>query len=101
VRLLTSSIQEVLSAAQMNIGDVDLFILHQANVRILDAVAEELRIDPRKMIINLDRYGNTSSGSIPLTLDECMQEGKIRAGSNLLLSGFGGGLAWGTGLFRW
>ncbi len=101
VRLLTSSIQEVLAAAEMNVGDVDLFILHQANARILDAVTQELRIDPRKMVMNLDRYGNTSSGSIPLALDECVQQGRVHAGSHLLLSGFGGGLAWGTGLFRW
>ncbi len=101
VRLLVSSIQDVLAAAQMNIGDVDLFILHQANARILDAVAEELRIDPKRMIMNLDRYGNTSSGSIPLALDECVQQGKIKPGSHLLISGFGGGLAWGAGLWRW
>lgn len=53
------------------------------------------------MAVNLDRYGNTSSGSIPLALDEWFQQGKIRTGSNLLMSGFGGGLAWGTGLFHW
>ncbi|HEV2972261.1 MAG TPA: beta-ketoacyl-ACP synthase III [Pirellulales bacterium] len=101
VRLLAYSIREVLSAAKMTIGDVDLFLLHQANARILDAVAEELKIDPAKMPINLDRYGNTSSGSIPLALDECLQQDRIHPGSNLLISGFGGGLAWGTGLFRW
>ena len=101
VRLLVHSITEVLAAAKLNIGDVDLFLLHQANARILDAVADELKIDPTKMPINLDRYGNTSSGSIPLALDECLQQGRIHPGSNLLLSGFGGGLAWGTGLFRW
>ncbi len=101
VRLLVHSVTEVLAAAKMNLGDVDLFLLHQANARILDAVAEELRIDPARMPINLDRYGNTSCGSIPLALDECLTQGRIRPGSNLLLSGFGGGLAWGTGLFRW
>jgi 3-oxoacyl-[acyl-carrier-protein] synthase III len=101
VRLLVHSITEVLAAAKLNIGEVDLFLLHQANARILDAVAEELKIDPVKMPLNLDRYGNTSCGSIPLALDECLQQGRIRPGSNLLLSGFGGGLAWGTGLLRW
>lgn len=101
VRLLVHSITEVLAAAKLNVGDVDLFLLHQANARILDAVAEELKIDPAKMPLNLDRYGNTSCGSIPLALDECLQQGRIHPGSNLLFSGFGGGLAWGTGLFRW
>ncbi len=101
VRVLEHSIRTVLEAAKLPLGDVDLFVLHQANARILDAVAQALQIDPAKMAVNLDRYGNTSSGSIPLALDECFQQGKIRPGSNLLLSGFGGGLAWGTGLFRW
>ncbi len=101
VRLLAYSIRAVLDAAKLPVGDVDLFVLHQANARILDAVAADLQIDPAKMAVNLDRYGNTSSGSIPLALDEWFQQGKIRTGSNLLMSGFGGGLAWGTGLFHW
>ena len=101
VRLLARSITDVLSAAKLNIGDVDLFLLHQANARILDAVAEQLRIDPARMPMNLDRYGNTSSGSIPLALDACCAQGRVHPGSNLLVSGFGGGLAWGTGLFHW
>jgi 3-oxoacyl-[acyl-carrier-protein] synthase-3 len=101
VRMLVASISDVLHAAGLTVGDVDLFVLHQANIRILDAAAQELGIDPAKLIVNLDRYGNTSSGSIPLALDECVEQGKIRPGSHLILSGFGGGLAWGTGLLRW
>ncbi len=101
VRLLVHSIGEVLAAAKLTPGDVDLYLLHQANARILDAVGTELHIPAAKMPMNLDRYGNTSCGSIPLALDECLSQGRIRPGSNLLLSGFGGGLAWGTGLFRW
>jgi 3-oxoacyl-[acyl-carrier-protein] synthase-3 len=101
VRMLVASINDVLAEAGMTVGDVDLFVLHQANIRILDAAAQELGIDPTKLIVNLDRYGNTSCGSIPLALDECVQEGRIRPGSHIVLSGFGGGLAWGTGLLRW
>jgi 3-oxoacyl-[acyl-carrier-protein] synthase-3 len=101
VRLLVASIRDVLKEAGVTIADVDLFVLHQANARILDAAAAELELDPAKMIKNLDRYGNTSAGSIPLALDECWQQGKIHRGSQILLSGFGGGLAWGTGLLRW
>ncbi|HKD37305.1 MAG TPA: beta-ketoacyl-ACP synthase III [Pirellulales bacterium] len=101
VRMLVHSICEVLMAAKLTPGDVDLYLLHQANARILDAVAAELNIPPAKMPMNVDRYGNTSSGSIPLVLDECLSLGQVRSGSNLVLSGFGGGLAWGTGLFRW
>ncbi len=101
VRLLVASIRDVLEEAKLTIGDVDLFVLHQANARILDAAAAELNIDPAKVVKNLDRYGNTSAGSIPLALDECWQQGQIRRGSQIVLSGFGGGLAWGTGLLRW
>lgn len=101
VRMLVASIGDVLNQAALTIGDVDLFILHQANIRILDAAAQELGIDPAKLIVNLDRYGNTSSGSIPLAIDECIQQGRIRSGSHIVLSGFGGGLAWGTGVWRW
>jgi 3-oxoacyl-[acyl-carrier-protein] synthase-3 len=85
----------------MRIDEVDLAVLHQANIRILDAAAEELGIDRRKLFVNLEQYGNTSAGSIPLALDEAMQQGRIHNGSKLLLCGFGAGLAWGTALWRW
>jgi 3-oxoacyl-[acyl-carrier-protein] synthase III len=101
VRMLVASIGDVLSQTGLTVGDVDLFVLHQANIRILDAAAQELGIDPAKLVVNLDRYGNTSSGSIPLALDECVTDGRIRPGSHIVMSGFGGGLAWGTGLLRW
>jgi 3-oxoacyl-[acyl-carrier-protein] synthase-3 len=101
VRMLVASIGDVLNQSGLTVGDVDRFVLHQANIRILDAAAKELGIDPAKLVVNLDRYGNTSSGSIPLALDECVADGRIRAGSHIVLSGFGGGLAWGTGLLRW
>jgi 3-oxoacyl-[acyl-carrier-protein] synthase-3 len=101
VRLLVSNVHDVLQKAELSLSDVDLFVLHQANARILDAAAQELGINPARMVMNLDRYGNTSAGSIPLALDECWQAGKIRRGTNIILSGFGGGLAWGTGLLRW
>jgi 3-oxoacyl-[acyl-carrier-protein] synthase III len=101
VRLIAQSIRDVLEHAKLPIGEVDLFVLHQANVRILDAAAEELGIDRQKMFVNLDRYGNTSAGSIPLALDEAFQQDRIHRGSNILLCGFGAGLAWGTALWRW
>jgi 3-oxoacyl-[acyl-carrier-protein] synthase III len=101
VRMLVASIGDVLNQTGLTVGDVDLFVLHQANIRILDAAAQELGIDPAKLVVNLDRYGNTSSGSIPLALDECVADGRIRPGNHIVMSGFGGGLAWGTGLLRW
>ena len=82
-------------------SDIDLFIFHQANSRIIDAAAENLGADPDKVLVNVDRYGNTSAGSIPLALDEAFRDGKIQPGSRIILSGFGGGLAWGTALLSW
>jgi 3-oxoacyl-[acyl-carrier-protein] synthase III len=101
IRLIDRSVREVLDQAKLKIEDVDLFVLHQANIRILDAAADELGIDRRKMFTNLEKYGNTSAGSIPLALDEAVQQGRVERGSNIILCGFGAGLAWGTALWRW
>ena len=101
VRLIESTVRDVTREAGLNVSDIDLFILHQANSRIIDAAAENLNVDREKVIVNVDRYGNTSAGSIPLALDEAFRAGKIRPGSRIILSGFGGGLAWGTALLSW
>jgi len=81
--------------------DVDLAIFHQANMRIINSAVKDLGIDPAKVFNNLQRYGNTSSGSIPLALDEAYRQGRIDRGNHILFSGFGAGLAWGTVLMRW
>lgn len=101
VRVVEESIQLVLEKSGLTVEDVSLFLLHQANVRIVDAAIEKLGIPRSKVAINLDRYGNTSAGSIPLCMDEAIQEGRIRRGDVLLMCGFGAGLTWGTSLFRW
>ena len=101
VRLLEESPPQVLQAAGSQLADVKLWILHQANVRILDAAIESLGIDRDRVVMHLDRYGNTSAGSIPIALDESLRAGRIRAGDQILLCGFGGGLSWGTALMRW
>jgi len=101
VRIVTETIVEVLEAAEMRIEDVDLFILHQANLRIINSAVKDLGIDPVKVYNNLDRYGNTSAASIPLALDEAYREGRIGPGSHVLFSGFGAGLVWATTLMRW
>jgi 3-oxoacyl-[acyl-carrier-protein] synthase-3 len=101
IRMLRETIYETLQAAHMNLDDVDLVIFHQANMRIINSAVEDLGIDPKKVFNNLHRYGNTSSASIPLALDEAYQEGRIKPGDHLLFSGFGGGLAWGTVLMSW
>src|SRR6266446_353860 len=100
VGILCDTTQDVLRAANVTVNDVDLFIPHQANIRIINAL-DVLDIPRSKVFINLDRYGNTSAGSIPLALDEAIAEGRVQPGSLILLSGFGAGLAWGTTLIRW
>jgi len=101
VRMLADTIDLVLEKSGMTVDDVSLFLLHQANIRIINAAAEQLGIPEHKLFTNLQKYGNTSGGSIPIVLDEAFQAGKIQRGDVLLLSGFGAGLTWGTGLFRW
>ncbi len=101
VRLVFESINDVLAAAEMKASDIDLAILHQANIRIIYTATDMVGIDRSRVVVNLDRYGNTSAGSIPLALDEAFAAGRIQRGSRLLLSGFGGGLAWGTALWKW
>ena len=81
--------------------DIDLVVPHQANARILDLAIESLGISPDKFFVNVDRYGNTSSGSIPIGLHEAVEQGRIQKGSNVLMIGFGAGLTWGSCLFRW
>lgn len=101
VRMLTDTIELVLEKSGMTVHDVSLFLLHQANIRIINAAAEQLGIPEEKLFNNLHKYGNTSGGSIPIVLQEAIEAGKISRGDTLLLCGFGGGLTWGTGLFRW
>ncbi len=101
IRMLCQSVAEVLGAAEKDITDVDLMILHQANLRIIRSAVEELKIDESRVFNNLERFGNTSAGSIPLALDEAVRQGRIRRGDHLLMSGFGAGLVWGTVLMRW
>jgi len=101
IRLIEDSVREVLKEAQLAIDDIDLLVLHQANIRIMDAAVENLGIPREKLEVNVDRYGNTSAASVPLALDEACRAGRIQPGSRVMLSGFGAGLAWGTALLKW
>ena len=101
VRAVTDSIEVVMRKTGLSAHDIALFVLHQANIRIINNVAEQLAIPVEKMFNNLKDYGNTSGGSIPLALDEAFRAGRIDRGDTLLISGFGAGLTWGTCLFRW
>lgn len=101
VRAVTDSIELVLQKSGMSVHDVELYVLHQANIRIINNVAEQLGIPSEKVYNNLQEYGNTSGGSIPIALDEAIRNGRIERGDTMLMCGFGAGLTWGTCLFRW
>lgn len=101
VRALTDTIELVLERTGTSIPDVDLFVVHQANVRIINYAMEQLGIPAEKVYNNLQRYGNTSAASIPIALDEAYRDGMVNRGDTILLSGFGAGLTWGTGLLCW
>jgi 3-oxoacyl-[acyl-carrier-protein] synthase-3 len=101
VRLLGDAIRDVLRHANLTLNDIDHFVVHQANRRIIDAAVQNLGVPESKVIVNLDRYGNTSAGSIPLGLDELHRSGRIRRGDLLLFCGFGAGLAWGAAVLEW
>ena len=101
VDILCDTIQDVLSFAQLQPNDIDLYVVHQANIRIINAAIDVLHIPRAKMFNNLEKYGNTSAGSIPIALDEAKTAGRWNPGELAVLSGFGAGLAWGTAVVRW
>jgi 3-oxoacyl-[acyl-carrier-protein] synthase-3 len=101
VRAMGEVAQEALDHNKMTTADIDLFIPHQANRRIIDAIGKRLGLSDEQVVVNLDRYGNTSAASIPLALDEVNRAARINAGDILLLDAFGGGLTWGAALIRW
>lgn len=100
VDILCDTIQDVLTAAKLTTDEVDLYIPHQANIRIINAAIDVLHIPRSRVFNNLDRYGNTSAGSVPLAMDEAISEGHLKPGDRVMLSGFGAGLAWGTALVQ-
>jgi len=101
VRCVVDSCHDVLSAAGYTMDDVDLLVLHQANLRILEAAVSDFQLPMDRVVINLDRFGNTSAASIPLALDEANQQGRLARGDLVLMCGFGAGLTWGAALVRW
>ncbi len=100
-RVLVSSAQAVLDRCGVSVDEVDVYIPHQANVRIMDHAAQKLGIPPERMVVNVDRYGNTSSGSIPLALADAQRDGRLKKGDLVLMTGMGAGLTWGSGLMEW
>jgi 3-oxoacyl-[acyl-carrier-protein] synthase-3 len=100
-RVLVSSAEALLQRCGVSVEDVDVYIPHQANVRILDHAAQKLGIPRERMVVNVDRYGNTSSGSIPLALAEAQEDGRLKKGELVLMTGMGAGLTWGSALMEW
>jgi len=101
VRTLEEIARETLAANQLRVEDLDLYVPHQANVRILQAVMQRLGLPIEKVMMNLDRYGNTSAASIPIALDEAVRAGRIQDGSLVMLGAFGAGLTWASAMIRW
>ncbi|HYY04519.1 MAG TPA: beta-ketoacyl-ACP synthase III [Gaiellaceae bacterium] len=100
-RVLVSSAQALLDECGVSVDDVDVYIPHQANVRIMNHARERLGVPRERMVVNVDRYGNTSSGSIPLALADAQAEGRLHKGALVLMTGMGAGLTWGSGLLEW
>jgi 3-oxoacyl-[acyl-carrier-protein] synthase-3 len=100
-RILVQSAEDVLRRCGVTIGDVDVYVPHQANIRIIDHATKKLGVPSERVVINVDRYGNTSSGSIPLALADAAQDGRLRPGKLVLMTGMGAGLTWGSALIRW
>jgi 3-oxoacyl-[acyl-carrier-protein] synthase III len=101
VRVVVDSATATLERAGVAAADVDWFVPHQANIRIIEAASNRLGIPEERTVVNIERYGNTSSASIPLALFEAVDDGRVKAGDLVLLSGFGAGMTWASALLRW
>jgi 3-oxoacyl-[acyl-carrier-protein] synthase-3 len=100
-RILVQSAQDIMERCGVTIDDVDVYVPHQANMRIIDHATRKLGVSSEKVVVNVDRYGNTSSGSIPLALADAAQDGRLKPGKLVLMTGMGAGLTWGSALIRW
>jgi 3-oxoacyl-[acyl-carrier-protein] synthase III len=100
-RVLVASAQKLLDEVGMTVEDVDVYVPHQANIRIIDHAARKLGFPPEKVVVNVQKYGNTSSGSIPLALADAAADGRLKPGAKVLMTGMGAGLTWGSGLIEW
>jgi 3-oxoacyl-[acyl-carrier-protein] synthase-3 len=101
VRSMEDATRRCAEQAGWSPDEIDLFIPHQANMRIIEGVRERLGVAEHKVHVNIDRYGNTSSASIPIALDECVRGGKLKPGDKLAMAAFGGGATWGATAMTW
>lgn len=100
VRRIVEMVRECLERCRLNIDDINMFIPHQMNARIIESVAKRINLKPERVFINIDKYGNTSAASIPIALDECRKQGRIKSGDIVLIVAFGAGLTWGANLIQ-
>jgi 3-oxoacyl-[acyl-carrier-protein] synthase-3 len=100
-RVMIYSAERLLEKCGRTIEDVDVYVPHQANVRIIDYATKKLGFPKEKVVVNVDRYGNTSSGSIPLALADAADSGMLQPGALVLMTGMGAGLTWGSALIEW
>lgn len=101
VREMSESSYRAMAEAGVTIDDIHLVVPHQANLRIIEAIAKRLEIPTERIFVNLDRYGNTSAASVPIALCEAVEQERLRGGDNVLLTAFGGGLTWASAVIRW
>jgi 3-oxoacyl-[acyl-carrier-protein] synthase-3 len=101
VRGMGDSSLQAIADAGLTPDDIDLVIPHQANIRIIEATAKRLDVPMERVFVNIDRYGNTSAGTIPIALVEAAEQGRLKDGDNVLLTAFGGGLTWASAVVRW
>ena len=101
IRRMVEATTEAIKRAGLSIDDVDLFVAHQANVRIITSAANEMGLPPEKVMVNIDRVANTSSASIPLALEQAERDGRLKPGAIVALSAFGAGFVWGSGVVSW
>jgi 3-oxoacyl-[acyl-carrier-protein] synthase-3 len=101
VKVLSDVVEEILEEKKLTGADIDWLVPHQANIRIIEATAKKLSLDMDKVVVTVDRHGNTSAASIPLALDTAVRDGRIKSGQNILIEAVGGGFTWGAVLIRW
>jgi 3-oxoacyl-[acyl-carrier-protein] synthase-3 len=101
VRVVVESAERAMADAGLGPDDISLLVPHQANLRIIVAACQRLGIPEERTVVVIDRYGNTSSASIPLALHDALSTGRVHDGDNLLLTGFGGGMTWASAVLRW
>ena len=101
VKVFPETVENILEQAKITADDVDLFVPHQANIRIIESISKRFKQPLEKFFVNLHKYGNTSGASVPLALDEANREGRLKKGDKVVIVGFGGGLTYGSILFEW